>query len=275
MKKIIPFLIFTFTLLIISNVESKGQPFISITPSYIPCNDMNIANQNPNQEPNCDNIGCDNPNAMWQYETKFISLPEWPNCFFQVHYCKRVCNVPPNPQSVQVKVFFVSQAVQPCVDCTNFNSWLMSDPLTNGQLWFLRSWEQVTLQLYQEFVDDLEDLNQIDLAYCPNLKSDYTATKSSCKSLCFYQHYDQESQSHLTVLEEVECNQGSCCVYKRNYCVDPMTHEVVIEGTSFEEEILQEVGPCDSQYQPQFSPECYNGFNMVIKPCHNKCVEPE
>ncbi len=177
---------------------------------------MNSTNLN---ELNCDNIGCDNPNALWQYETKFISLPEWPNCFFQVYCCKRVCSVPPSPHKAQVKVFFVSQAVQPCVDCDNFNAWVRSDPQTNGQLWLLRCWEEVTLQLYQEFVDELEVQNEINLAYCPNLKSDYTATKSSCKSLCYYQHFDQDSQSYLTVLEEVECNQVSCCVYERSYCV--------------------------------------------------------
>lgn len=272
MTKSISILFLIFSIFLISNIETKGQPFIVIPPSYIPCNDWNVSDPTA---PNCKNIGCDTPNAPWQEGFKIISLPEWPNCYFAIWFCYRVCQFGNNQATIQVQIFYWSQAVQPCVDCNNWSNWLFSDTENNSQIFSLRLWEEITLNLYQEHTDYLDSINELNLAYCPNLKTEFTATKSACKSICFYQKFDTEHNVFVQVAEEVECNQGSCCVYSRKYCVDPITHDIVIEGTQFHEDILQEIGSCDSSLQPTFSNDCYNSINHNIKPCFNKCAEPE
>jgi len=270
MKDFISLLIITFSLLIISNVDSKGQlqPYVIIPPSYIPCNDWNTPIPN---EPNCKNIGCDNPQAQWQSGMRLVSVPQWPGCYFAVWYCYRVCNL--NPYIVQTSIYYWHRATSPCPDCNNYETWFATDPQTNVQIMGVRLWEAVTLDLYQEHVDYLDNQGKKHLLYCPNNKVEYTATKSACKSYCYYQVNNNGNPYGVT--EVKECNQGSCCVYGRKYCIDPMTHEVVIEGTTFHEEILQEVGFCDEQQQVQFSTECNNGFNRTIEPCNNNCIEPD
>jgi len=268
MNKYIVFII----LLLFSFYDVDSQILIRWPPNNIPCDTWN--NQISSSEPNCRNIGCDDPNALWQVGNKIVEIPDWPGCHFDVWFCYRVCSQS-NPRTVQVSIFYWYRNPTPCPECQPYDIWMNSDRELNTQIMGIKLWEQITLELYQDHYQVMENNNALHTLYCPNNKTEYMSTKAACKAYCFYQKFNEDDGVFVDMTEVAECNQGSCCVYSRKYCVDQNTHEIIIEGTDLVEEIIDEVGYCSDQIQVQFSTDCYNGFNQSIIECEYKCVEPE
>jgi len=255
------------TLIIITLLLSFGLDLIGQPPSPPPCVDWTV---NP-PSPNCRNVGCDNPSAPWINGSKTVKVPGWGDCEFTAYYCYRNCTVNPPAVTVQLNIYYweVSNTDPGCLAWYN---WITSSQ-SNSNIFRVNLWEEITLELYEEVVAYLDSQNELYKAYCPNNKTEYSAVNASCEAKCVRQF---QQGNEITYEEHIiECSRPSCCVYKRQYCVDPQTEEIVISGTTFLEEVLSELGQCDSQMEPNYPYECFQGTNVFFYPCNQECADPE
>ncbi len=259
MKKLILLYIYLFLFLA---MVVEGQP---PTP---PCQDWTTNPPNPN----CRNVGCDNPNAPWFSGSKTVKVPGWGDCEFTVYYCYRNCTINPPAVTVQLNIYYweVSNSDPGCIAWYN---WITSNP-SNSNIFRVHLWEEVTLDLYEEVVAFLDSQNEIYKAYCPNNKTEYSAVNASCEAKCVRQF---QQGGNITYEEHIiECARPSCCVFTRQYCVDPQTEEIVITGTDFLEELIGELGgECDPEMEPDYPAECFQGTNVFYYPCNQECADPE
>jgi hypothetical protein len=224
--------------------------------------------------PACGNLGCDVPGA-WQHATESIEIPEYPGCVILVEYCWRTCST--NPQSVQVYVNYIQQAFWQicCPQCADLADIISgNDGSENLKKLFLKIWEQVTLKLYEETVQYAID-NSIPLSslYCPNNKVEYTTTEESCSAFCTTQIPDGPNLLYKTT--KVTCAPNECCLYSRQYCIDPVTEEIVVGPTYLTEtgEDIHGVS-CNSSIIPDWPPSCFEGTNSIFLDCEGGCVQP-
>lgn len=219
----------------------------------------------------CQGVGCDNPYSPWLEGFYFIALPDFPNCTLFVKFCYRICATNP----ITEQIFIYEASIQyPWASCSPCCSALMnyySTPLGKKK-YFLKVWEEVTRARYEEFANNT--INKSNL-HCPNNKVEYTATQGSCVAFCERQvdYYENGVPRTKLVISQIPCTENGCCFYKKEYCLDPITEEIVIGPTTLDS--YGEIADCQGRSEPPYWPaECYQGSNLNFTECEEDCVDP-
>lgn len=230
-----------------------------------PCNPDNVENFP------CPNVGCDNPGAPWFSGGYYVELPQFPNCSLRVDFCYRVCNT--NPYTVQTQItaihmLYPGAGCSPC--CDALRSYYQGP---NGyKKYIILAWQEVTRKLYESFANSVSDKSTL---YCPNNKVEYTSTIGGCVAACETQinYFEDGIWKTKVSVHNISCTDYGCCFYKREYCLDPNTEEIVIGPTTLD--TYGEITDCAGRQFPEAYPvECYQGTNTIFEECEEDCVDP-
>jgi len=254
MKKII-FLISTIFLLLSNESKSVCPP--------------------PAEERSCFDADyeCQNNQATWWQAVENITLPEWPNCTLQVHYCWRQCAQSPHYSQYYIESVIVLD--NGCPDCQNLKAYFnVSEPDLSQHFrhYMNEVFYSLSEKLFWKFYNPLSSQDKAEYN-CPtnpsggidwdNVRYKVVTFRGTCLSWCKVSqpvgYYDNFITTSRT------CIPNNCCKIKIAYCIDAQTG--VLHSTRY---FISDPNPpnCEGTPRPLTCPE---GVEVIQTDCKSNC----
>lgn len=173
----------------------------------------------------CDPLNC-NP-TIWNWKTRVVFLPDYPNCPIEVGYRERICN----GIIIEVRVHSYSFLPSSDPDCQQFDNDQQnpdgSPDWTQIGRNFRDLYSQLVADLFEEFYTGLTDPDLKELYDCDGgATKQYSGVWGSCVEyeICF-------TFPGPWTVEISECSDLLCCLQETTICWDPNTNEPVVVET--------------------------------------------